>query len=183
MYNLRREGAPGCTMEAKSGHKEILNEGLKKSLMVNGIKGVVTSSQDPTQLNFQGVWLILSLVRFWRLPRGLLTHSSYLFLLHARWQGMEEILLRRLNCMCRKWAAECCELVQATTKCPVSQISNHTEEMQPGLHLQWELPHWKFQWSKVTSPNCIPTHLICLHSYNVNGCMLPKPLTCHFRSL
>ena len=32
-----------------------------------------------------GFWLILQLVRLWRLPRGLLTHSSYLFLLEARW--------------------------------------------------------------------------------------------------
>ena len=35
-----------------------------------------------------GVWLILQLVRLWRLPRGWLTHSSYLFLLQARWQGV-----------------------------------------------------------------------------------------------
>jgi hypothetical protein len=34
------------------------------------------------------VWLILYLVRLWRPPRRLLTHSSYLFLLQARWQGV-----------------------------------------------------------------------------------------------
>ena len=38
-------------MEISPMFKEINR--LKKSLMLNGIKGVVTSGQDPTQLSFQ----------------------------------------------------------------------------------------------------------------------------------
>lgn len=34
------------------------------------------------------VWLIVQLIRLWRLSRGLHTPSGYLFLLHARWQGV-----------------------------------------------------------------------------------------------
>jgi hypothetical protein len=41
IYNLRRKG-----------HKESVNR-LKKRLILNGIKGVVTSEQDQTQLSFQ----------------------------------------------------------------------------------------------------------------------------------
>jgi hypothetical protein len=39
MYSLRRKGAPG--------------KGLKKTLILDGLKGVVTSGQDLTQRCFQ----------------------------------------------------------------------------------------------------------------------------------
>ena len=41
MYNVRRKETPRS-----------INR-LEKSLMLSGIKGVVTSGQDPTQLSFQ----------------------------------------------------------------------------------------------------------------------------------
>ena len=45
MYRLRK-GAPGSGIELNPVFKEI-------NRLRNGIKGVVTSGQDPTQLNFQ----------------------------------------------------------------------------------------------------------------------------------
>ena len=48
MYNLRRKGAPGNGMELSPVFKEI-------NRLRNGIKRVVTSGQDPTQLSFQFV--------------------------------------------------------------------------------------------------------------------------------
>ena len=51
MYNLRRKLAPGSVMELSLVLKEINR--FKKSLMLSGIKGVVPSGQDPTQLSFQ----------------------------------------------------------------------------------------------------------------------------------
>ena len=50
MYSLRRKGAPGRVMELSPVLKEI--KSLKKTPMLNGIKGVVISEQDPTQLSF-----------------------------------------------------------------------------------------------------------------------------------
>jgi hypothetical protein len=53
MYNLRRKGAPGSGMELSPVFKEIRR--LEKSLILNEIKEVVTSRQDPTQVSFQPV--------------------------------------------------------------------------------------------------------------------------------
>lgn len=54
MYSLRREEAPGnALLEPSAVLKEI--KCLKESLLLKGIKGVVTSGQDPTQLSFQPV--------------------------------------------------------------------------------------------------------------------------------
>ena len=50
MYSLRRKETPGSRLELKQS-KEINR--LKKSLMLNGMKGVLISWQDPTQLSFQ----------------------------------------------------------------------------------------------------------------------------------
>jgi hypothetical protein len=52
-YNLRRKGAPGDGMELSPVFEEIYI--LKKNLILKGIKGMVTTGQDPTQLNFQFV--------------------------------------------------------------------------------------------------------------------------------
>ena len=54
MYNSRRKGAPGSRMELSAKPKEINR--LKIRLTVNGIKVVVTSVYDCTQLNFQCEW-------------------------------------------------------------------------------------------------------------------------------
>ena len=51
MYNSRRKGALGSRMMANPVFKEINR--LRKILMLNGIKAVVTSGQDPIQLSFQ----------------------------------------------------------------------------------------------------------------------------------
>jgi hypothetical protein len=46
MYSLRRRGAAGTVTELSPVFKE--TKGLKKSLVLNGIEGVVTSEQDLT---------------------------------------------------------------------------------------------------------------------------------------
>jgi hypothetical protein len=48
---FEKRGAPGSLMEQSPMFKAIRR--LKKRQMLGGIKGVVTSEQDPTQLNFQ----------------------------------------------------------------------------------------------------------------------------------
>ena len=49
----------------------------------NSREGYVLLNLDWLALSLV-VWLILQLVRLWRLPRGVFTHSSYLFLLQDR---------------------------------------------------------------------------------------------------
>lgn len=51
MYTTRRKGAPENRMELNPMFKDMQN--LKKSWMLNGLKGVVTSGQDPTHVSFQ----------------------------------------------------------------------------------------------------------------------------------
>ena len=51
MYNLRRKGAPGSGIELTPVFKE--TNRLKKSLMLNGINGVVTSGKDPSHPSLQ----------------------------------------------------------------------------------------------------------------------------------
>lgn len=51
-YSLRRKGAPGSVMEPSPVLKEIKNK-LKRSLMLNGIKGSGDLRARPTQLRFQ----------------------------------------------------------------------------------------------------------------------------------
>jgi hypothetical protein len=48
---LRIKGAPGIVMELSSVLKEI--KILKKRLILNGIKKIVTSGQGPIQVNLQ----------------------------------------------------------------------------------------------------------------------------------
>lgn len=48
---LRRKGAPGRVIELRTVLKQINR--LKKSLILNGIKGMVNSWQGSTQLSFQ----------------------------------------------------------------------------------------------------------------------------------
>ena len=48
---MRRKALPGSVMVLNPVFKEI--KGLKKSLKLNGIRGVVTSEQAPTQLKSQ----------------------------------------------------------------------------------------------------------------------------------
>jgi hypothetical protein len=50
-YSLRGEGTSESGMEVSSVFKEINR--LKRSLMPNGIKVVLVSGQDPTQLSLQ----------------------------------------------------------------------------------------------------------------------------------
>jgi hypothetical protein len=45
VYSLRRKGVLGSVMELNPVLKEI--QMLKKTIVLNGIKGVVTSGQDP----------------------------------------------------------------------------------------------------------------------------------------
>lgn len=58
-YSLRRKGAPGSGMHLNPVFKEIkekIKENIqRKGLMFSGIKGVVTSGQEPTQVSFQTV--------------------------------------------------------------------------------------------------------------------------------
>lgn len=49
MYSLMRKGALGSVKELNPVFKEINR--LKKSLVLNGIKEIVTSEQDPAQLS------------------------------------------------------------------------------------------------------------------------------------
>ena len=51
MYNLKRKEARGSGMEQNSVFKEINR--LKKSWMLNRVKGGVTSGNNPTQISFQ----------------------------------------------------------------------------------------------------------------------------------
>ena len=51
MYNLKNKRASGNGMELSSMFKEINR--LLESLRLNGIKRVVTSSQDPTELSYK----------------------------------------------------------------------------------------------------------------------------------
>ena len=51
MYISRRKGTPGSVIELSPMFKEI--KSLKKSLVLNGIKGVVTSGSGFTKLSVQ----------------------------------------------------------------------------------------------------------------------------------
>jgi hypothetical protein len=51
MYSLRRKWVPGSGMELNPIFKEMNR--LKKSLILNEVKGEETSGQDLTQLSFQ----------------------------------------------------------------------------------------------------------------------------------
>lgn len=51
MYTLRRKVASGSVMELSPALKGIKN--LNKHMMLYGIKELVTSGHDPTQLSFQ----------------------------------------------------------------------------------------------------------------------------------
>jgi hypothetical protein len=67
-------------------------------LSENPRKGCVPFYLDWLALSL-GVWLILQLVRLWRLARrGSLTLSSYLFWLQARWQGIPGLSARGWGC-------------------------------------------------------------------------------------
>ena len=51
MYIVRRKGTPGSVIELSPMFKEI--KSLKKSLVLNGIKGVMTSGYGFTKLSIQ----------------------------------------------------------------------------------------------------------------------------------
>lgn len=116
---------------------EISGELVGPTFIVSGISRRNYLPFDFDWLALSLGFLILQLVMLWRIPRKLLSHFSYLFLLQARWQSV----LRMDVCMCG-WL----------TMVPESEFSFLGNSFRPNLP---KLPAYSLPWNQTCSDSVL----------------------------